>query len=113
MGRGCHQFGVPLDVIEVQAHLQFAIADRAKHDRVAVCLLSAVGTHHQALVVSAVAQPKHVADFMRCDFDDSDQGVALLLEERGVLFICPSRLKAMEALDASKRRDAITEAIVG
>lgn len=113
LSRSCHEFGVPLDVIEVQAHLQFAITDRTKHDRIAICLFSAVGTHHQALVVSAVTQAKHVADFMCSDFDDSDQEIALLHEERGVLFIGPSWLKAMKALDASERRDAITEAIVG
>ena len=110
--RSCQEFGVPLDVIEVQAHLQFAIADWTKHDGIAVCLCSAVGTHHQALVVNAVTHAKHVADFMCSNFDDSDQEIALLLEERGILFVGPSWLKAMQALDASKRRDAITEAIV-
>jgi len=53
-------------------------------------LLSAVGAHHQALVVNTVTHAKHMADFMCCDFDDSDQEIALLLEERGMLFIGPS-----------------------
>jgi hypothetical protein len=92
--------------------VQFAITDRTKHDWIAVCLFSAEGTHHQALVINTVTQAEHVPYFMCCNFDDSDQELALLLEKRGKVFIGPSWLKAMKTLDASKRRNAITEAIV-
>lgn len=54
----------PLNVLKVDALVQLPVANSAELKWVTVSLLEVVRAHHQALVVDAVRQSEHVAQFV-------------------------------------------------
>lgn len=58
-------------MLEVEAFVQFSIANGAEVERISISLLETHGAHHEALVVDAMAKSKHVAEFMGSNLTDS------------------------------------------
>ena len=84
----CKSF-VSLDMVKFEAFPDLSVASWAEVDRAAVRLLQVVDAHHQALVKSAVAEAKHVTEFVGSELDNSHQSSAVELLFAIILLISP------------------------
>ena len=77
-----HHVTALFDVLELEALVKFMIAHRAEVGRPPLSIVAMVTAHHQAFVVRAVLQTKHVADLVRGRLADLEQellGVAVVV----------------------------------
>lgn len=89
------------DVIEFEALPNLSIACRAEVHWAPVGLLEMVDTHHEALVKCAVAQAKHVAEFVRRQLHNSHQSLTLELGLGVVFLLSPFWHESMNTMDST------------
>ena len=87
---------ISLNVVPLDALIQFPIANWAEVARMSIGLLQVVRTLHEALVPSAVAQSEHMAELVSGDFANSHKHGILLL---GCRFVCLTSELLGESVD--------------
>jgi len=99
-------------VLEIDALVQLAVADGTELERIAVSLADVIRAHHEALVVNAVHQAKHVTELVSTDLANAHQeGVLEVLFDAEAL-TGELRHVAANRLDTSICRDAVSKAVI-